>query len=120
MTALSHEGCSPEAINVACAERLGWKRHSECDAVWVRPGCVENRVGSNTACIPNFHGSLDAAMQLVERAREMGWLWMSDNLVKQGDVFTVFFKNKSSAHHASAPKPAAAICEAFLKLPPCP
>jgi hypothetical protein len=71
--------------------------------------------------IPNFHGSMDAAMQLVEFAREMGCEF---NIYTLRGGYRVQFMAPIKTDHSIGKEiyqsdslsPSAAICESFLKL----
>lgn len=134
------------SLNITCAERLGVPRKFVIqglmlsDAMYVserRASGYEDEmiyadtfdeaeadkyIGKHTRTFkkillppPNFHGDLNAAMQLVERAKEMGWELRLDGI---GDTWQVSFFPKTGTTDIIeiADTPAAAICEAFLKL----
>ena len=107
---------SDQEINIACAERIGWKRHPDCHDIFIVPGKTINSPGSSTPRLPNFHGSMDAAMQLVKLAAKDQWFSVITN--GDGQWVIVMHSDRTGGEvycsHESLP---AAICEAFLKLP---
>lgn len=125
---------SAEEISRACAERLGWERRRSdgrwrineaaiaggtgerwVDAwVWVHP----SKDWDERISPPDFHGSMDAAMQLVEKANNSGWYFSFTAAKRQEKQFCGHFegRNGESFYHYDD-SPSAAICAAFLKLP---
>lgn len=116
---------SEAEINQKCAERLRWKKTPDkfyYDGIaWEKDG---ERIP--TGDLADFYGSMDAAMQLVEKAKEWGWSWEpewhpTDNFncrfVRLTKDETGEFDFTDEVISESNKSPSAAICLAFLKLP---
>ena len=75
-----------EELNARAAETLGWKMHDHPDCLALKQGWVSRDwktwVLRPDGClvmfteIPNFCGSADAALELVEAMRSKGWRWV--------------------------------------------
>lgn len=118
-----------QETNKQCALRLGWtQKHSSGPfpgiMLWVTPDGVNcGRVSDYPkGHYYDFHGSVDAAMQLVEKAMNEGWAWRAYQAC-DSNVFAVSFNTMPGSRHrtgpyfADAPTLSAAICLAFLALP---
>jgi hypothetical protein len=105
---------TPEDINIACAERLGWKRCDTAVECFISPEGIHHNA-SNCRELPNFNGSLDAAAVLVERAKTNGWRWYAKTL---GATFGVAFgRGTDELYRSEESTLSAAICACFLQLP---
>lgn len=112
---------TPEQINIACAERLGWKldkTNPKYEWIWINPdGFQMGWSDTSMICtaIPGFHGSMDAAMQLVEFAKRKGFKWSA--FIGKVAYQCQFHKHTHDLPLVAKDSLSAAICEAFLKLP---
>lgn len=113
---------SPEEISTECARRLGWIL--EVYYSGGKPtgyGRLPTEPYGTINPVPNFHGSVDAAMSLVSKAREWGWGLEVNYARHTSWGFLVFFQQRINdvftSHQGFAPTLSAAICAAFLQLP---
>ena len=127
--------------NCECARRLGWtvvkKPHSDGSKIlyfflispegkqrgcaWTSEEGAWKQKPHGSPKIPNFHGSVDAVLSLVSKAREWGYDLLLDNSANmwtakfwdcQREIDTYIEFVGESKDLASA-----AICAAFLQLP---
>jgi hypothetical protein len=118
---------TPTEINTECARRIGLKtpywrcpNHGDIHEAHVQDGKCQSCNWEVTSRGPNFHGSMDAAMQLVDKAKEWGFSVTMDNwgcteIVWSADFFQDM--NTPSDSRAEEKTPSAAICAAFLEIP---
>lgn len=122
-----------EEINIACTRKAGFLerpehywfstddnrtfRCSHCYRTqsW-REFCEAGNKHPDGPCTEDdFHGSMDAAMQLVEKADSGGWTF---SMFKTPSRFICDFIKNGIAHcRATHDSPSAAICLAFLEIP---
>lgn len=104
---------TPQEINVAVAEEMGWKKKREIEPgewVWLRP----NGEVVGQSCMPDFHGSLDCAAEMEKaltiEERERFAVFLD---IRCGDDYHEGRKHWSARPtHATAPQ----RCEAFLRV----
>lgn len=107
-----------QEINEAVARKLGWTLVAGSDnRVWLKDGDPVNSV-----VIPDYCHSLEAAWQIWEKLRDMGYdlqlfsSWNRRNIV----CFNLTFKGDISKNYqaeAEADTAPRAIVKAFLKVP---
>jgi hypothetical protein len=107
-------------INAECARRIGWHWHSELKDALCAPDQTCPLV-SELIPVPNFHGSMDAAMQLVEFAKTLGYSLLLESGL-DGTYECSFWHLRSKpgggcSTEAESDSPSAAICLAFLEIP---
>lgn len=98
--------------NIRLAIWVGWKKEL---SGWMPEEPVWTRGNAEASTIPDYEHSLDACMELIEKAREMGWecglrfgaLDSTAALTNHDRLQTI---------HLDAPTPAQAICAAILAL----
>lgn len=115
---------TPEETNIACAEAAGWEpdQHFNGPVHWHKGTMLARSVEE----LPNFYGSIDAALKLVEFAANTGWSW-DGNASCQKDFTVRFYRTipdptgvysfTDESYCAASKSLSAAICAAFLKLP---
>lgn len=89
---------TPEQINAAIAESLGWVRISHPTHDWKDPH------GDSQYSTPNFHGCLNACHEMEKSIRNL-----PDD--PQWDLWAQYVSHFEEDPHATAPQ----RCEAYLK-----
>lgn len=101
-----------EQQNIAIAEALGWKLHSELDETWCAPHQTDCPLVDELVPRPNYHGSLDACAEFearLEREQRFRYVVMVGHLVKAGE------KHQDGFTFTIMTAPAAIRCESYLR-----
>ena len=104
---------TPEEINRAIAEYLGWKEHESCPGIWYSP----TRAQLTEAWVPKYHSDLNACHEMEKALTDEQWSLYCEHLycaatarlLPQLDEF--LYEDLRVLTHATAPQ----RCEAFLR-----
>jgi hypothetical protein len=108
---------TPEEINAECARRIGWHWHSELKDTLCAPDQTCPLV-SELIPLPDFHGSMDAAMELVRSAKTLGYSLLFESGLNGTYECSFWSRHPEEDEIGSeSDSPSAAICLAFLEIP---
>jgi hypothetical protein len=113
-----------EATNTECARRIGseepyWRcpAHGEVPPDRAKNGSCPWCGRTLTYEGPNFHGSMDAAMQLVEFTYTKGYSFYLEKETFMLEVYACTFGHpENDGAFSENESPSAAICAAFLEI----
>lgn len=105
----------PSQVRVMCAGAMGWTNiHAERFAPFALVGTSPEGGANVDWPIEWYTTSIDAAMALVEKMREEGWLWDTGHAIG-GGYRARFFNSNAEQIEGFADHPATATALAFLR-----
>jgi hypothetical protein len=98
-------------------EVMGWRHDKERGTTlwWFRGDCSMSETADATTSLPDFLSDHNAAMMVVEKMREKGWRWSSNDTSDGRVCFQFLIAHSETEHMAYSRSLCHAICEAALK-----
>lgn len=114
MTLPNANTLDPVTVRVMCAEEMGWDCLTK--EGWPDLGHMPGRTRQDSypMLLPEYAKSADAALALVEKMREEGWMWDTGHAIG-GGYRARFFNSNAVQIEAFANHPAMATALCFLK-----